>query len=255
MRPRTQKQPQVKKELCRALDDVDVDVLMVVELDGIQHFSSLGFPNLLFLGLPFFFVRMVTLSVAVGTYHGLYHEHHVSHRDRHVCEQTLDYFMGGYLALLFATNIMELSIAWMSGKGSIMDTEPRDLIPHLLYIRLALNIIEVLWLSIGVKWIFIDANTCKLTSELYIARAIVVFNWLFLFTILVIVYCAFDSAGRTWVRFKDARLMGDCIDASEGYSRHITHNYQKQWEGCFKKCCCCSGVGQGDENVFTTIGR
>ena len=26
MRPRTQKQPQVKKELCRALDDVDVDV-------------------------------------------------------------------------------------------------------------------------------------------------------------------------------------------------------------------------------------
>ena len=26
MRPRTQKQPQVKKELCRVLDDVDVDV-------------------------------------------------------------------------------------------------------------------------------------------------------------------------------------------------------------------------------------
>ena len=26
MRPRRQKQPQVKKELCRALDDVDVDV-------------------------------------------------------------------------------------------------------------------------------------------------------------------------------------------------------------------------------------
>ena len=28
MRPRTQKQPQVKKELCRVLDDVDVDVEM-----------------------------------------------------------------------------------------------------------------------------------------------------------------------------------------------------------------------------------
>ena len=26
MRPRTQKQPQVKKELCRVLDDVHVDV-------------------------------------------------------------------------------------------------------------------------------------------------------------------------------------------------------------------------------------
>ena len=31
MRPRTQKQPQVKKELCRALDDVDVDVEDVFE--------------------------------------------------------------------------------------------------------------------------------------------------------------------------------------------------------------------------------
>ena len=29
MRPRTQKQPQVKKELCRVLDDVDVDVEQV----------------------------------------------------------------------------------------------------------------------------------------------------------------------------------------------------------------------------------
>ena len=29
MRPRTQKQPQVKKELCRVLDDVDVDVDVV----------------------------------------------------------------------------------------------------------------------------------------------------------------------------------------------------------------------------------
>ena len=28
MKPRTQKQPQVKEELCRALDDVDVDVLI-----------------------------------------------------------------------------------------------------------------------------------------------------------------------------------------------------------------------------------
>ena len=31
MRPRTQKQPQVKKELCRALDDVDVDVNVILQ--------------------------------------------------------------------------------------------------------------------------------------------------------------------------------------------------------------------------------
>lgn len=208
-------------------------------------------------GIAFVFrgLWMVILSVVLGIYHGFYHVHHVREQDKHVCEQTLDYFMGGYLVLLFATNVMELTVAWMSGKGSIMDTEPRNLIPHLLYVRLALSIIELLWLSIGIKWIFFDAMTCHETTEIYIARAIVVFNWLFLFTVIIIIYCSFDSAGRTWVYFRDAQL-GDSVDASQGFSRHITHNYEKRWEGCFKKFCCCSGVGrQGDENVFTFIGR
>lgn len=178
---------------------------------------------------------MIILSVAVGIFYGFYHLHQAKELDKHVCEQTLDYFMGGYLALLFATNIMEISIAWMSGKGSIMDTEPRNLIPQLLYVRLVLSIIELLWLSIGIKWIFLDSTICKLTPEIYIARAIVVFNWLFLFTVLIIVYCTFDSAGRTWVHFRDAQLTGDSVDASEGYSRHITHKYEERWEGCFRK--------------------
>ena len=198
-----------------------------------------------------FSCRMIILSLAVGIFHGFYHTHHADKEDQHVCEQTLDYFMGGYLALLFASNIMELSVAWMSGKGSIMDTEPRNLIPHLLYVRLVLSIIELLWLSIGIKWIFLDATICELTSEIYIARAIVVFNWLFLFTVLVIVYCTFDSAGRHWVRYREAQLAEDSVDASTS----ITRKYQKRWEGCFKRCFCCSGVGQGDENVFNFIGR
>ena len=198
---------------------------------------------------------MIVLSLAVGIYHGFYHVHLADKEDKHICEQTLDYFMGGYLALLFATNIMELSIAWMSGKGSIMDREPRNLIPQLLYVRLILSIIELLWLSIGIKWIFLDATICELTTEVYIARAIVVFNWLFLFTVTIIIYCTFDSAGKTWVRFREAQLTGDSVDASDSYSTYITRKYEKRWEGCFKRCFCSSGVGQGDENVFTFIGR
>ena len=199
----------------------------------------------------FFSYRMIVVSVSVGVYHGFYHIHQADQVDRHACEQTLDYFMGGYLALLFASNIMELSIAWMSGKGSIMDTEPRNLIPQLLYVRLVLSVIELLWLSIGIKWIFLDATTCELTPEIYIARAIVVFNWLFLFSVFIIVYCAFDSAGKHWVRFREAQLTEVSVDASHS----ITRKYEKRWEGCFKRCCCCSGVGQGDENVFNFIGR
>ena len=44
MRPRTQKQPQVKKELCRALDDVDVDVdeISLTAIEIASGFASRG---------------------------------------------------------------------------------------------------------------------------------------------------------------------------------------------------------------------
>ena len=198
---------------------------------------------------------MITLSISVGIYHGFMHEHHLATTDeQHICEQTLDYFIGGYLALLFATNVMELSIAWMSSKGSIMDTEPRDLIPQLLYVRLMLTIIELVWLSVGIKWIFLDLTECGLTSELYIARAIVVFNWMFLFVVGIIVYCSFDSAGRSWFHLQRERQAGCSVETTDGHSMNIIKKYEQNWAGRFRLFCCCAGA-QGDENVFAFIGR
>ena len=40
MRPHSHKQPQVKKELCRALDDVDVDVDVDVDEFMMKQFLS-----------------------------------------------------------------------------------------------------------------------------------------------------------------------------------------------------------------------
>ena len=198
--------------------------------------------------------RMVILCVTISIFHGFTHLHMAHKADLHRCEQTMDYFIGGYLALLFATNIMEFSIAWMSGKGSVMDTEPRALIPYLLYIRLILSIIEVVWLSLGIKWIFID-SLCNLTTETYISKAIIVFNWGFLFVVTVIIFCVFDSAGRTWFHMQRARYGLDVTDACDSYSVNIAERYEQRWKNCFRLCCCRVGERQGDENVYTFIGR
>ena len=199
----------------------------------------------------------MVLCIAISIYHGFIHSHMADKPDLHRCEQTMDYFIGGYLALLFATNIMEFSIAWMSGKGSIMDTEPRGLIPYLLYVRLILSIIEVVWLSLGIKWIFVDTE-CSLTPEMYISRAVIVFNWGFLFVVTVIVYCTFDSAGRSWFHMQKAQQTGcseDVTDSSRSYSVNIAQRYEQRWRSCFRLFCCRIGEGQGDENVYTFIGR
>lgn len=201
---------------------------------------------------------MIILAVSLGIHHGMHHNHWSNAKDEHLCQQTIDYYIGGYLALLFATNIMEISIAWMSGKGSIMDTEPRSLIPSLLYVRLMLSIIELVWLAVGVKWIWIDANSCKMTVEIYIAKAVVLFSWMFLFIVAVIVFCTFDTAGETWFEMQQAQNAGYCVDSVDGshkYKLHITQKYQRRWQGCFRYAFCCRGEGQGDENVYVFIGR
>ena len=197
---------------------------------------------------------MITLSVSVGVYHGFTHEHEFGGRAQHVCELTLDYYIGGYLALLFATNIMELSIAWMSSKGSIMDTEPRNLIPQLLYVRLTLTLIELVWLSVGIKWIYLDLTDCGVTSEVYIARAIVAFNWIFLFGVGLIVYCSFDSAGRSWFHLQRGRQAGLDLESTDGHSLNIIKKYEENWTGRFEFFCCCAGRSS-DDNVLSQIGR
>ncbi|XP_048578810.1 diacylglycerol lipase-alpha isoform X2 [Nematostella vectensis] len=204
-------------------------------------------------------IWLIILGVSMILFHGFQHQHHLITKEENVCEQTVDYFIGGYLALLFATEIMELSVAWMSGKGSLMDTEPRNFIPALLYVRLMLSIIEVVWLAIGVKWIFLDTQVCPLTDEIYIARAVVVFNWMFLFIVTVIILCTFDTAGRTWFAMQRARDGGhvlDSIDAPCKYRTRIAKKYESRWKGCFRYAFCCIGAeGQGDENVYAFIGR
>lgn len=203
------------------------------------------------------------LAISLTIHHTTGHLHYTTPEEQHSCQTTIDYYVGGYLALLFATNIMELSVAWMSGKGSIMDTEPRNLIPALLYVRLMLSIIEVVWLSIGVKWVWIDTYTetikCGKSDEIIIAKSIVVFNWLFLFVVTVIIYCTFDTAGQAWFELQQARTSGYHVDAADGsshkYKLHITQKYERRWQGCFRYAFCCRGEGQGDENVYAFIGR
>ena len=62
MRPRTQKQPQVKKEPCRVLDDVDVDV--DVETGNLINFVSV-FEVLSFPFTYFLFLLQISMNVSI----------------------------------------------------------------------------------------------------------------------------------------------------------------------------------------------
>lgn len=139
-----------------------------------------------------------------------------------------------------------------SNIGTIMDDEPRQAIPVVLYVRLCLTLTELLWLSLGVKWIFIDGDHCESTSSWKISKGIVIFNWLFLIFVALLVFCSFDSAGRDWVRMVEYVR----TERYDTIRTQISDQYMRRWKDYFRCFCACSGVGDNasDHSVYTFIG-
>lgn len=61
-----------------------------------------------------------------------------------------------------------------------MDDTPRQAIPIVLYVRLCFSLTELFWLSLGVKWIFIDGDSCETSPGWKISKGVLIFNWMFL---------------------------------------------------------------------------
>lgn len=211
--------------------------------------------------IPFgvaFFLRviwMLLLGIFLALYHSFdYEDDGRSENDylRQECQSTFDYFTSGYIAILFATNLLEFLVSWMSSRGTIMDDSPRQFIPIILYVRLCFSITELFWLSLGVKWIFVDGGECPQSPSWKICKGVVIFNWMFLVFVVLLVVCSFDSAGKDWVRMvKHVRT-----EKYESIRMEISTRYMDKWEDCFQCCCVCAGVKQDlhEQSIFAFIG-
>lgn len=198
-------------------------------------------------------IWMISLGVVLALYHSFdYEQGDEANFLKQECQSTFDYFTSGYIVLLFATNLLEFLVSWISSRGTIMDDSPRVVIPTILYVRLCFSITELFWLSLGVKWIFIDGKECDLTPGWKISKGIVIFNWMFLIFVGLLVFCSFDSAGKDWVRMvKHART-----DKYESIRTQISTRYMSRWEDCFQCCCVCSGVEENihEQSIYAFIG-
>ena len=135
--------------------------------------------------------------------------------------------------------------------GTIMDDTPRQVIPTVLYIRLCFSVTEVFWLSLGLKWIFVDGEHCESSPGWKISKGVVIFNWMFLIFVALLVLCSFDSAGKDWVRIvKHART-----EHYDTIRTQISDRYMSRWKGYFQCCCVCSGVDdRTDQSIYSFIG-
>lgn len=118
------------------------------------------------------------------------------------CSRDLRDHALGYLVILSGCVIIEGCIAFVSMRGTILVTKPRASMQYLLYIRLLILVVEVVWLIMGVVWIVQHYASCSASVAKRAVLGIVICNWTIVLCVLFITWCTFDSAGRSWVKMK-----------------------------------------------------
>ncbi|XP_073692814.1 diacylglycerol lipase-alpha [Garra rufa] len=121
------------------------------------------------------------------------------------CSVTLVDHGRGYLGILVSCLICESAIMWLSMRGSILYTQPREAVQYVLYIRLAILLVELVYAVVGIAWLVQYYQPCSDITAKNLALGIVVCNWLVIFSVCFTMMCTFDPTGRTFVKLKATR--------------------------------------------------
>ncbi|XP_021926065.1 sn1-specific diacylglycerol lipase alpha isoform X2 [Zootermopsis nevadensis] len=187
--------------------------------------------------------------------------------DRSVrCVSLLWEHMVGYLAILTSSLLVEFFISVVAMRGSILDTEARAPMQYLLYIRLGIMLMEIVWLVLGVTWLTYHYNDCPVEGAKEAILGIVICNWCVLLSIVITVWCTFDAAGRSWVKMKKYQRSMRESESRFQYKRSGTRHrnwrqrkviraYQDSWDHRCRILFCCMRNSDRNRNSFTDIAR
>ncbi len=219
-----------------------------------NHINPINLLNtFLTVNFPF---RLVLLVIMFGIHHQLLKPtdagNHVNPEIE--CKGKVSIYLVGYISLLLIIAVMDLLICFASSRGSIFEVEKRRPVVPLLYLRLALFIVEAAWLGLGIYWIFIDdlRNHCKSMPTKRLSQGVVVFNILFLIGVLISVYMSFDPAGKLWSQLNSKKSRKSQYGA---INRQIRAEYEKNWEKSCKALFCCTKVESAEDNIFGFVSR
>ncbi|XP_044537943.1 diacylglycerol lipase-alpha [Gracilinanus agilis] len=108
----------------------------------------------------------------------------------------------GYLGILLSCMIAEMAIIWLSMRGGILYTEPRESMQYVLYVRLAILLIEFIYAIVGIVWLTHYYNSCNDVTAKNVTLGMVVCNWVVILSVCITVFCVFDPTGRTFVKLR-----------------------------------------------------
>ncbi|CAB1339284.1 unnamed protein product [Coregonus sp. 'balchen'] len=134
------------------------------------------------------------------------------------CSVTLVDHGRGYLGILVSCLICESAIMWLSMRGSILYTQPREAVQYVLYIRLG----------------------------------IVVCNWLVIFSVCFTLMCTFDPTGRTFVKLKATRRRQRNL-TTYTLRHRLEEGQASSWSRRLKFFMCCTRAQDTQSDAYSEV--
>ncbi|MBN3294967.1 DGLA lipase, partial [Amia calva] len=168
------------------------------------------------------------------------------------CSITLVDHGRGYLGILVSCLICESAIMWLSMRGSILYTEPREAVQYVLYIRLAILLVELVYAVVGIAWLVQYYHPCADTTAKNITLGIVACNWLVIFSVCFTLMCTFDPTGRTFVQLKTTRRRQRNL-TTYTLRHRLEEGQASSWSRRLKFFMCCTRAQDSQSDAYSEI--
>ncbi|CAL1603811.1 unnamed protein product [Knipowitschia caucasica] len=168
------------------------------------------------------------------------------------CSVTLVDHGRGYLGILVSCLICESAIMWLSMRGSILYTQPREAVQYVLYIRLAILLVELVYAVVGIVWLVQYYQPCSDVTAKNLALGIVACNWLVILSVCITLMCTFDPTGRTFVKLKATRRRQRNL-TTYTLRHRLEEGQASSWSRRLKFFMCCTRAQDTQSDAYSEV--
>ncbi|NXW83168.1 DGLA lipase, partial [Alopecoenas beccarii] len=154
----------------------------------------------------------------------------------------------GYLGILLSCMIAEVAIIWLSMRGSILYTEPRDSMQYVLYVRLAILVIEFVYAIVGIVWLTQYYASCNDLT----AKSVTLGTYWERGFVCITVLCVFDPTGRTFVKLRATKRRQRNL-RTYNLRHRLEEGQASSWTRRLKVFLCCTRTKDSQSDAYSEI--
>ncbi|XP_036065990.1 diacylglycerol lipase-alpha isoform X4 [Oryzias melastigma] len=207
---------------------------------------SVGSDDLVLPALFLFLIHCIWLVVLSVVLFGL------PYGSEQPCSLTLVDHGRGYLGILVSCLICESAIMWLSMRGSILHTQPREAVQYVIYIRLTILLVELAYAVVGIAWLVQYYQPCSDVTAKNLALGIVACNWLVILSVCITLMCTFDPTGRTFVKLKATRRRQRNL-TTYTLRHRLEEGQASSWSRRLKFFMCCTRAQDTQSDAYSEV--